>query len=308
MLLPKLQLLGSNLSKAKALFRAARRSMWIESTHVEYVSYSMPHNVMAAPPIVVMHDLNLSMDSWRGVALNLSQAGLRQVITMDARNHGRSPHISGHSPLHLAADVQALMGHQGFSKIVALGHGIGGRAMMTLALTQPHLVERAILVDITPAPVPSNFYLTRQVFELMLQVTPTIPGHLSLSDGRQFILPLFQEVVFDMHDLQFILYNLRKRNNRFVWAVNPQAVLGSWADLMLNYEATLGGLNPYMGEVLLIAGSHSEFVTSRSISVMQRYFPNTVVQILDAGHFVYQDQPEEFVQLVVEFTRECHIC
>lgn len=78
--------------------------------------------------------------------------------------------------------------------------------------------------------------------------------------------------------------------------------------MMINYEATLGGLRPYMGEVLLIAGSQSEFVTTTSIAVMQRYFPNTVVQILDAGHCVYEDQPEQFVELVVEFTQTCLVC
>ncbi|XP_017005204.2 sn-1-specific diacylglycerol lipase ABHD11 [Drosophila takahashii] len=301
------RILSSILPRIQAL--RSYRSTFVQGTRLEYVSYSTLRNQMEAPPIVVMHDLNLSGESWRHVASNLSQHGLRQVITVDARNHGLSPHISGHSAMHLAADVEALMSHQSLTKIVALGHGMGGRAMMTLALTQPQLVERVILVDITPAPVPSNFYLTRQVFEMMLQVAPTIPRNLSLSEGRMFILPIFQDVVQDVTELQRVVFNLRKMQDAsFGWAVNPQAVLSSWSDLMIDYESTLGGLSPYMGEVLLIAGSQSEFVTSSSISVMQRYFPNTVVQILDAGHCVYEDQPEQFVKLVVEFTQVCLVC
>jgi len=144
---------------------------------------------------------------------------------------------------------------------------------------------------------------------MMLQVAPSIPSNLSLSEGRTFILPLFQDVVHDASELRRIIYNLRKmQDNTFGWAVNPQAVLSSWGEMMINYEATLGGLRPYMGEVLLIAGSQSEFVTTTSIAVMQRYFPNTVVQILDAGHCVYEDQPEQFVELVVEFTQTCLVC
>ncbi|XP_016936402.4 sn-1-specific diacylglycerol lipase ABHD11 [Drosophila suzukii] len=299
------------LSAILARTQAVRnyRATFVQGTRLEYVSYSTPRNQMEAPPIVVMHDLNLSGASWRHVASNLSQHGLRQVITVDARNHGLSPHISGHSPLHLAADVEALMGHQRLNKIVALGHGMGGRAMMTLALTQPQLVERVILVDTTPAPVPSNFYLTREVFEMMIQVAPTIPANLSLSEGRRFILPIFQDVVQDVSELRRVIQNLRKmQDSTFGWSVNPQAVLSSWAEMMIDYESTIGGLSPYMGEVLLIAGSQSEFVTSTSISIMQRYFPNTVVQILDAGHCVYEDQPEQFVELVVEFTQVCLVC
>ncbi|EDV49481.1 protein ABHD11 [Drosophila erecta] len=303
------RLLGSVLARIGAQVLRNYRSSFVHGTRLEYVSYSSPRNLMQAPPIVVMHDLNLSLESWRQVAVNLSQEGLRQVITVDARNHGLSPYVTGHSPMHLAADVEALMSHQSLNKIVALGHGMGGRAMMTLALTQPQLVERVILVDITLAPVPSNFYLTRQVFEMMLQVAPSIPPNLSLSEGRTFILPLFQDVVHDASELRRIIYNLRKmQDNTFGWAVNPQAVLSSWGDMMINYEATLGGLRPYMGEVLLIAGSQSEFVTTTSIAVMQRYFPNTVVQILDAGHCVYEDQPEQFVELVVQFTQTCLVC
>ncbi|XP_017062094.1 protein ABHD11 [Drosophila ficusphila] len=301
------RLLSAILPRVQSLGKY--RSTFVQGTRLEYFSYSSQRNQMEAPPIVVMHDLNLSSASWQSVASHLSQEGLRQVITVDARNHGLSPHISGHSPLHLAADVQALMGHQSLNKIVALGHGMGGRAMMTLALTQPQLVERVILVDITPAPVPSNFYLTRQVFEMMIEVAPTIPPNLSLSEGRMFVLPLFENIVQDSHELRRVIQNLRKlEDDSFGWSVNPQAVLSSWAELMIDYEATLGGLSPFMGEVLLIAGSQSEFVTSSSISVMQRYFPNTVVQILDGGHCVYEDQPEQFVELVVEFTQVCLVC
>jgi len=157
--------------------------------------------------------------------------------------------------------------------------------------------------------VPSNFYLTREVFEMMIQVAPTIPANLSLSEGRRFILPIFQDVVQDVSELRRVIQNLRKmQDSTFGWSVNPQAVLSSWAEMMIDYESTIGGLSPYMGEVLLIAGSQSEFVTSTSISIMQRYFPNTVVQILDAGHCVYEDQPEQFVELVVEFTQVCLVC
>ncbi|XP_037727031.1 protein ABHD11 [Drosophila subpulchrella] len=301
------RILSAILARTQALRNY--RATFVQGTRLEYVSYSTPRNQMEAPPIVVMHDLNLSGESWRHVASNLSQHGLRQVITVDARNHGLSPHISGHSPLHLAADVEALMGHQRLNKIVALGHGMGGRAMMTLALTQPQLVERVILVDTTPAPVPSSFYLTREVFEMMIQVAPTIPANLSLSEGRRFILPIFQDVVQDVSELRTVIQNLRKmQDSTFGWSVNPQAVLSSWAEMMIDYESTIGGLSPFMGEVLLIAGSQSEFVTSTSISIMQRYFPNTVVQILDAGHCVYEDQPEQFVELVVEFTQVCLVC
>ncbi|KAH8272595.1 hypothetical protein KR026_010719 [Drosophila bipectinata] len=276
----------------------------VEGVHLQYVSYRLPHNHQMSPPIIVMHGLAQTLSSWRRVSRNLCSKGPRRVITVSARNHGASARTEAHTPRDMASDVLALMRRLGLTRIVALGHGMGGRAMMTLALEQPLLVERVIAVDVTPGPVPESWYLSRKRFELMSQIAPTIPGHLTLHEGRVFVLNKVKHLITNRNEILTILQNLRKpTDNSFAWSMNAQAVLNSWKDLVTHYEDTLKGLKPYTGQVLLIGGSQSGFVTSSTIDIMKKYFPNTTVKSLDTGHQVYKEQPDQFVQLVVNFTR-----
>ncbi|EDV43243.2 uncharacterized protein Dana_GF18391 [Drosophila ananassae] len=275
-----------------------------EGVRLQYVSYRLPHNQQLSPPIVVMHGLAQSLSSWRRVARHLCSKGPRRVISVNARNHGASPQTNGHTALNMASDILTLLRRMGLTRMVALGHGMGGRAMMTLALVQPFLVERLIVVDVTPGPVPDDWYFSRERFEMMTQIAPTIPGHLTLNQGRLFVLKKVKHNLKDYKDIMTILQNLRKPSeNSFAWSLNAKAVLNSWTDLVTHYEDTLKGLKPYTGEVLLIGGSQSKFVTSSNIEIMKKYFPNTTVEYLDTGHQVFAEMPKKFVQLVAKFTR-----
>ncbi|XP_030374694.1 protein ABHD11 [Scaptodrosophila lebanonensis] len=276
----------------------------LQPVKMDYAVYQMPHSLLKEPPIVVMHGLNLSRAHWRRVARHLAKRGSRRVLAVDARNHGLSPHNPSHTPAHMVADVLAFMKQQQLGRIVALGHSMGGRTMMTLALQQPKRVERAIFVDITPVGIPKDLFLTPALFELMQRLAPTIPTELSLSEGRKFVLPHFSSLVKRDVDLQLIIMNLRKLpSGEFAWAVNPEAIIKGWSSTVSHYEKTVKGLKPYVGPVMLIAGKQSKFVTSSSLKKMKQYFPKTKVVYLDAGHRVHQDQPNKFVDLVVNFTR-----
>nr|CBE67057.1 CG14717-PA [Drosophila phaeopleura] len=275
-----------------------------EGVRLQYVSYRLPHNQQLSPSIVVMHGLAQSLSSWRRVARHLCSKGPRRVISLNARNHGASPRTEGNTALNMASDVLTLMRRMGLTRIVALGHGMGGRAMMTLALVQPCLVDRLIVVDVTTGPVPDDWYFSRERFEMMTQIGPTIPGHLTLNQGRLFVLKKVKHNMKDYRNIVTILQNLRKPNeNSFAWSLNTKAVLNSWNDLVTHYEDTLKGLKPYTGKVLLIGGSQSRFVTSSTIDIMKKYFPNTTVKYLDTGPQVFAEQPNKFDQLVADFTR-----
>ncbi|XP_017846052.1 protein ABHD11 [Drosophila busckii] len=215
-----------------------------------YEIYELPHSQLKSPPILFMHDLNFSHISWRRVARHLSKTGPRRVIIVDARNHGLSQHSPHHTPAHMAGDVVALMKDQRLSRITAIGMGMGGRALMTLALTQPQLVERAIFINITPAPLPKGFYLSEELFQLMLKLERSIPHGYNLSEGRRFVLAHLNKLVKEEMDLMLVIRNLLKlHSGRFAWAVNAQAILDGWRDTMSDYEQTIKGLQPYKGQV-----------------------------------------------------------
>ncbi|KAM8703730.1 hypothetical protein ACLKA7_008372 [Drosophila subpalustris] len=270
---------------------------------MDYAVYKRPHTQLNSPPIMIMHGLNVSRANWRRTGRILAKRGPRAVIALDARNHGESGHSPEHSPKHMAADAAAfIVGHK-LHRIVALGHSMGGRALMTLALTQPGVVERAIFVDITPGQLPRDVLEACCLFETMLKVLPTIPDELCLNEGRKFILPSFVKLVKNDLDLIRIVHNLKKNEDgTFAWKLNPQAIIDGWQQSMSHYENTLDELEPYEGETLLIAAKQTRFVTKANIKTMKKYFPKTRVEYLDADHNVHVAQPDKFVDLVVDFT------
>ena len=90
-------------------------------------------------PLLIAHGLFGSGRNWGVIAKRLSDQ--RRVIAVDMRNHGQSPREKSNSYTDMAADLAKVIGHIG-GPMDVLGHSMGGKAAMTLALTQPDLVRR----------------------------------------------------------------------------------------------------------------------------------------------------------------------
>ena len=100
-----------------------------------------------APPLAIAHGLFGSARNWGVIAKRL--AAERPVITLDMRNHAGSGWADAHSYEDLAGDLHDTLAHLP-GPLDVLGHSMGGKAAMVLALTQPHLVRRLIVADIAP--------------------------------------------------------------------------------------------------------------------------------------------------------------
>jgi abhydrolase domain-containing protein 11 len=124
------------------------------SVPIAYSSYENVTSTHNTPPLVVMHGLFGSKFNWNSLckAIHGKTSPTRKIICVDARNHGESPHSSDHSYAHLAADIHSLLQRLNIEKASILGHSMGGRAMMYFALQYPNIVEKAIIVDISPVP------------------------------------------------------------------------------------------------------------------------------------------------------------
>ena len=100
------------------------------------------------PPLIVLHGLFGSGRNWTAVSRKLAER--RSVHLLDLRNHGESPwHAEMSYPL-LAADVAAYMDREGIAQAEIMGHSMGGKTAMTLALNEPERVTTLVVVDIAP--------------------------------------------------------------------------------------------------------------------------------------------------------------
>uniref|UniRef100_A0A8C3UJ19 sn-1-specific diacylglycerol lipase ABHD11 n=1 Tax=Catharus ustulatus TaxID=91951 RepID=A0A8C3UJ19_CATUS len=239
-------------------------------------------------PLVLLHGLFGSQGNFKTVAKTLVQ-----VLTVDARNHGSSPHSPVMTYEVMSLDVQHLLSRLGITKCIVVGHSMGGKTAMTLALQQPDLVERLISVDIGPgstAPV-SEF---SAYISAMKEVK--VPMGLSRSAARQ----LADDQLQPLPQLrQFLLTNLVEVEGRYVWRVNLEAISRHLADIM-NFPLFH---KPYPGPALFLGGPRDgEDPDSRDHPEIQRLFPKAEIQyIKGAGHIVHQDKFEEFITAVLNF-------
>lgn len=107
------------------------------------LSYDVYGNSTGALPLIISHGLLGSKINWRGFVKNLIPrlAPTREVIVVDNRNHGASPHTNEHNYDLMTLDFLRLMDKLGFDKAHLMGHSMGGRAAAITALVNVSTIE-----------------------------------------------------------------------------------------------------------------------------------------------------------------------
>uniref|UniRef100_G1MTL7 sn-1-specific diacylglycerol lipase ABHD11 n=1 Tax=Meleagris gallopavo TaxID=9103 RepID=G1MTL7_MELGA len=247
------------------------------------------------PPLVLLHGIFGNHGNFQTVAKALVRRVGGQVLTLDARNHGSSPHSPLMTYEAMSLDVQHLLTQLGIHKCILVGHSMGGKTAMVLALQRPDLVERLISVDISPT---STTLISEFPAYISAMKSVNIPAGLTRSAARQLADSQLSSVVQDPQLRQFLLTNLVEVEGRYIWRVNLDAISHHFADIM-SFPVFH---KPYPGPALFLGGSKSLWFDSLYHSAIQRLFPKADVQFIEgAGHIVHQDKFEEFITAVLNF-------
>lgn len=245
------------------------------------------------PPLVILHGLFGSLDNWQTLARRwTTEAGLR-VVSVDLRNHGRSFQSPDHSYPLMAQDVLALFDHLGLGPdTTLLGHSMGGKVAMRLALDHPGRLARLIVVDIAPA------------FSKMDHQDAVLAGlhavDLAALTSRQQADTALTPHIGNPGTRQFLLKNLyRQEDNSFAWRINLPVLAAKMAAIG---EATESS-TPFEKPTLFIRGGQSDYITAEDkVRGIPALFPHSeVATVLDAGHWVHAEKPEEVFGLVRAF-------
>ncbi|MGA4668554.1 alpha/beta fold hydrolase [Propionibacteriaceae bacterium Y1923] len=213
---------------------------------------------------------------------------------VDLPNHGNSPWTERIDYQDMADEVAGFIRDWAGGEPVALvGHSMGGRTAMQVALRHPELVERLVVADVSPVAGHSE---DGQFAELIAGLRTL---DLTALESRAEADRLASGPIPHPTVRRFLLTNLRHGEEGWRWAVNLDLVeaqlaqVGSWPD---------PGPVSYPGKVLWIAGQQSDYVRPESEPAMRAYFPATrLVTIKNAGHWVHSQQPEVFTGLVEAF-------
>ncbi|MCW2810020.1 MAG: putative hydrolase [Friedmanniella sp.] len=241
------------------------------------------------PRVVFLHGLFGQGKNWTSMARALSPTA--RVTLLDLPDHGRSSWSPTFSYVGMAAQVAEVLTRDGGGEPYAVvGHSMGGKVAMALALGHPELVERLCVVDVSPV-------AGAQVGQFGPYVEGMRSIDLATLTSRAAAEAVLTPYAPDPTIRGFLLQNLRRESDpaggsRWRWQMNLDllgaelAAVGDWPDL----DAL-----PYPGPVLWLAGEHSPYIRPEYAPVMRTLFPRVrLVTVKNAGHWVHADQPEVF--------------
>jgi pimeloyl-ACP methyl ester carboxylesterase len=245
----------------------------------------------SGPRVAFCHGLFGQGKNWTSIAKALAED--HRVLLVDMPNHGRSDWHDRVDYVDMADQVAALFSAE--DPVALVGHSMGGKTAMVLALRHPELIERLCVVDISPV---DYHGLTEfgDFIEAMLGLDLDQLTRRSEADEA------LAGAVPNRTVRNFLLQNLRREGDSWSWQPNL-AALGRDLVTLAGWPADrLAGLEPYPGPVLWVAGQTSAYVTDDYDAAMDRWFPqNRKVTVKNAGHWVHSEQPEVFVEVLRRF-------
>jgi len=244
------------------------------------------HGPEAGRPLLIAHGLFGSARNWSAVARRLADD--RQVLAVDMRNHGASGWTDTMSYAEMATDLADVIAAHADAADV-LGHSMGGKAAMALALAEPERVERLIVADIAPV---SYGHSQQPYLAAMRDMGLSGLTARSAADAR------LAEVVDDPGIRAFLLQSLDLKAESPRWRLNL-ATLEREMDAILGWPEIEGRFD---GPALFLSGGASDYVRPGHRDAIRALFPAArFAKIPGAGHWLHAEKPREFAAAVSAF-------
>ena len=241
-------------------------------------------------PLIILHGVFGMLDNWRSFAKKLESSFT--VYSMDLRNHGRSPHDDEMSYPVMAEDVRKTMEGNGMTHgAYVLGHSMGGKVAMQLALKHPDLIKALIVVDIAPIEYGESH---EKIINALKELS------LSSIHSRNAVTGLLSQSIEDPAIVAFLMKNLtRNTDGTFRWKMNLPAIAEHYQSLLLAPDRKT---EIFSGPTLFIRGAQSSYVPVGIDAYIRTQFPQArVITIEEAGHWVHADQPDELMNHIMHF-------
>lgn len=223
-------------------------------------------------PLLIAHGLYGSARNWGVIAKRLSDA--RKVTAVDMRNHGESPWFDSHNYNDMASDLAPFAGGD------VLGHSMGGKAAMVLALTQPDRVGRLIVADIAPV----TYGHSQQIYIDAMRALDLTQVKTRGDADRQLA-----EHVDEPGIRAFLLQSLDVKGR--TWRLNFDALERDMAQI-IGFPQIDGR---FEGPALFLSGGESDYVLREHRGRIKELFPKArFAKIPGAGHWLHAEKPREF--------------
>ncbi len=243
--------------------------------------------------LIILHGLLGSSANWKSLAKRFAQK--RVVYSVDLRNHGQSPWSDDMDYTVMAKDVQQFMQGLDHQNISLLGHSMGGKVAMQLALNAQVSIHKLIIADIAPVSYQHDFdHLIQPMLDLPLE---------SLENRAQADAQLATSIP-SLGVRSFLLHNLafNAPEQRWHWRPNLEVLLNSVPNLTAFEEKHKASFEQ---DALFVHGAQSDYLTEKHHARIKQHFPRAVFsKIQNAGHWLHAEQPKAFLTACESFLND----
>jgi len=243
----------------------------------------------AGHPLLILHGLFGTSDNWQTLGKKLAKDYM--VYLIDLRNHGRSFHHDDISYRDMAEDVHRLMNDEWLHEAYVIGHSMGGKTAMQLALNYPDQVQKLVVVDIAPKAYVGGH---QEIINALLGVD------LGIHTQRTSIAEQLGQTISDPGVVQFLMKNLarQKETGGFRWKMNLKALSTHYPKIL----ELIQGEDAFDNPSLFVRGGNSNYVLDSDLGDIQQLFPEAVLETVpNAGHWVHAEQPDQLLQVLKGF-------
>ena len=239
-------------------------------------------------PFLILHGYFGMGDNWKTLAKQFAENF--EVHIIDQRNHGRSFHADEFNSKCLSEDLYNYIAYHHLDKIILLGHSMGGKTAMLFAVEHAELVDKLIVVDISPRvyqphhneilkalnSIDFSIHTSRKLVEQQLAL------YIPEKGTQQFLLKSVYWKDKGVLDFRFNLLALTENNSE----------VGRALPSFTNFE----------GDTLFLAGAKSDYISSDEEPLIKAHFPNSQIVIVpNTGHWLHAENPKDFYKEVILF-------
>ena len=244
------------------------------------------------PLVVVLHGLLGNSNNWRSMLTRADCCPGMYTVSVDLRNHGKSGWAQTNTFAEMSDDVIDFAEGFGVREACLVGHSLGGKVAMHLALQYPEKVRSLVVVDIAPVD-----YAGSMMHESILQGMASLDlGAISsTADAREKLMPFVEDAAVR----EFVLTNLTldSSSKKYSWKVNLDALVASIRDGSLSSFPVSPGAR-YDGPCLFIRGARSGYMKDEYTARILELFPQAEFETMDTGHWPHAEVPSDFLAVL----------
>ncbi|QNM85523.1 alpha/beta fold hydrolase [Polaribacter pectinis] len=239
-------------------------------------------------PLLILHGYFGMSDNWKTLGNQFSEDF--EVHLLDQRNHGRSFHSEEFNYEVLVEDLHKYITHYQLENIYLIGHSMGGKTAMLFAVTYPELVDKLVIVDISPR-------MYQPHHNAILAGLNSVD--FSIQNSRSLVDKKIAELIPEFGVRQFLLKNV-------YWIEKGQLAYRFNLESLTENNSEIGEALPpftvFEKETLFLKGDKSNYITENEEPIIEAHFPNSkIVEIKNAGHWLHAENPKQFYDEVCDF-------